>query len=224
MKHRRGTSERCTAAGNHRGRGNREAWQSGRAESRGILRSVCAGSRRYRISSCARARQHPAGVEIDDPSHGARDRFSAICSRDQAALELVSRTLSQTRFNTALLGAFATVAILLAAVGIYGVIAYNVAQRTKEIGIRMALGAQQGQMLTMILRQSLTMAAIGIAVGLVGAFAATRLLSALLFGVGTTDLPDLRRGRRSPRSRRPSGRVFPRASGHEGRSRDCAAL
>ena len=101
---------------------------------------------------------------------------------------LISRTLSQTRFNTALLGAFAAVAILLAAVGIYGVIAYNVAQRTKEIGIRMALGAQQRQMLTMILRQSLTMAAIGIVVGLVGAFVATRLLSALLFGVGTTDL------------------------------------
>ena len=67
-------------------------------------------------------------------------------------------------------------------------IAYNVTQRTKEIGIRMALGAQRRQMLTMILRQSLTMAAIGIGVGLLGAFAATRLLSALLFGVGTTDL------------------------------------
>jgi len=103
--------------------------------------------------------------------------------------ELVSATLSQSRFNTALLGTFAAVAILLAAVGIYGVIAYNVTQRTKEIGIRMALGAQRGKMLTMILRQSLTMAAIGIGVGLLGAFAATRLLSALLFGVGTTDLP-----------------------------------
>ncbi len=101
---------------------------------------------------------------------------------------LVSRTLSQSRFNTALLGAFAAVAILLAAVGIYGVIAYNVAQRTKEIGIRMALGAQQRQMMTMILRQSLTMAAIGIGLGLLGSFAATRLLSALLFGVATTDL------------------------------------
>jgi len=103
--------------------------------------------------------------------------------------ELVSATLSQSRFNTALLGTFAAVAILLAAVGIYGVIAYNVTQRTKEIGIRMALGAQRRKMLTMILRQSLTLAAIGIGVGLLGAFAATRLLSALLFGVGTTDLP-----------------------------------
>ena len=102
--------------------------------------------------------------------------------------ELVSQTLSQSRFNTGLLGAFAAIAILLAAVGIYGVIAYSVTQRTKEIGIRMALGAQRKQMLAMILRQSLTMAAIGIGLGLFGAFAATRLLSALLFGVGTTDL------------------------------------
>ncbi len=102
--------------------------------------------------------------------------------------QLVSQTLSQSRFNTGLLGAFAAIAMILAAVGIYGVIAYNVAQRTREIGIRMALGAQRQQMLTMILRQSLTMAAIGIVVGLFGAFAATRLLRALLFGVGTMDL------------------------------------
>src|SRR4029077_12269932 len=77
-------------------------------------------------------------------------------------LKLIGQTLAQIRFNTALLGAFAALAVTLAAVGIYGVIAYNVTQRTREIGIRMALGAQQRQMLTMILRQSLTMAAIGI--------------------------------------------------------------
>ena len=103
--------------------------------------------------------------------------------------KLVGQTLAQARFNTGLLAIFAIVAIILAAVGIYGVIAYSVVQRTREIGIRMALGAQRKQMLTMILRQSLMMAAIGIAVGLFGAFGATRLLSALLFGVGTTDLP-----------------------------------
>ena len=87
-----------------------------------------------------------------------------------------------------MLAVFAAVAIILAAVGIYGVIAYNVAQRTREIGIRMALGAQRRAMLAMILRQCLTMAAIGIAVGLIGAFAATRLLSALLFGIAATDV------------------------------------
>lgn len=103
--------------------------------------------------------------------------------------QLLGKTLTQARFNTALLGVFAAVAILLAAVGIYGVIAYNVTQRTKEIGIRIALGAQKKQMLAMILRQSLTMALIGIAIGLAGAFAATRLLTSLLFGVGAGDLP-----------------------------------
>jgi putative ABC transport system permease protein len=102
--------------------------------------------------------------------------------------ELVSQTLSQSRFNMGLLATFAVIAVLLAAVGIHGVIAYSVTQRTKEIGIRMALGAQRKQMLTMVLGQSLTMAALGILVGLVGAFAAMRLLRALLFGVGTTDL------------------------------------
>jgi putative ABC transport system permease protein len=102
--------------------------------------------------------------------------------------KLIGQTLAQIRFNTALLGAFGAIAILLAAVGIYGVIAYNVTQRTREIGIRMALGAQKRQMLAMILRQSLTMAAIGISIGLAGALAATRLLGALLFGVAATDL------------------------------------
>ena len=102
--------------------------------------------------------------------------------------DLLSQTLAQPRFNMALLGVFAAVAVILAAVGIYGVIAYSVSQRTKEIGIRMALGAQRKQMLQMILRQSFWMVAIGIAVGLVGALAATRLMAALLFGVGTSDI------------------------------------
>jgi putative ABC transport system permease protein len=102
--------------------------------------------------------------------------------------DLLSQTLAQPRFNMALLGVFAGVAVILAAVGIYGVIAYSVSQRTKEIGIRMALGAQRSDMLHMILRQSLLMVIIGIAVGLAGALAATRLMSALLFGVGTSDV------------------------------------
>ncbi len=102
--------------------------------------------------------------------------------------ELLSQTLAQPRFNMALLGVFAGVAVILAAVGIYGVIAYSVAQRTKEIGIRMALGAQRTDMLQMILRQSLWMVAIGMIVGLAGALAATRLMAALLFGIGTSDV------------------------------------
>ena len=78
-------------------------------------------------------------------------------------------SLAQPRFNMMLLGCFAGVAMLLAAIGIYGVIAYSVAQRTREIGIRMALGAQKIDMLTMILRQSFTVIGIGLLVGLFGA-------------------------------------------------------
>jgi putative ABC transport system permease protein len=96
--------------------------------------------------------------------------------------------LAQPRFNMTLLGIFAGVAMILAAIGIYGVIAYNVAQRTREIGIRMALGAQRTQMLSMILRQSLTLVAIGLTIGLVASVVGTRLLKSLLYGVGATDV------------------------------------
>jgi putative ABC transport system permease protein len=97
-------------------------------------------------------------------------------------------TLSQPRFNMMLLGAFAGVALILAAIGIYGVIAYSVAQRTREIGIRMALGAQKIDMLKMILLQSFTVIGIGLLVGLFGALAITRLMSSLLYGVSANDL------------------------------------
>jgi len=100
----------------------------------------------------------------------------------------IGLTLSQPRFNMMLLGAFAGVALMLAAIGIYGVIAYTVAQRTKEIGIRMALGAQKINMLTMILRQSFAVIGIGLLVGLLGALAVTRLMSSLLYGVSARDL------------------------------------
>jgi putative ABC transport system permease protein len=101
---------------------------------------------------------------------------------------LVGQTLAQPRFNMLLLAVFAMVAMTLAAIGIYGVIAYSVAQRTREIGIRMALGGQRGDMLSMVLRQSLTVVLIGIVVGLAGAFAGTRLLASLLYGVGANDV------------------------------------
>lgn len=101
--------------------------------------------------------------------------------------QLIGTTLAQPRFNMMLLGCFAGVAMVLAAIGIYGVIAYSVAQRTREIGIRMALGAQKTDMLTMILRQSFTVIGIGLLVGLFGALAVTRLMSSLLFGVSAND-------------------------------------
>jgi putative ABC transport system permease protein len=100
---------------------------------------------------------------------------------------LVGATLAQPRFNMMLLGAFAGVAMMLAAIGIYGVIAYTVAQRTREFGIRMALGAQRRDMLQMILRQSFSVVAIGLVIGLFAALALTRLMASLLYGVSAHD-------------------------------------
>jgi putative ABC transport system permease protein len=105
----------------------------------------------------------------------------------EALQYLIGTTLAQPRFNMMLLGCFAGVAMMLAAIGIYGVIAYGVAQRTKEIGIRMALGAQRRDMLKMILGQSFTIVGIGLVIGLFGALAATRLMSSLLYGVSAHD-------------------------------------
>jgi putative ABC transport system permease protein len=101
--------------------------------------------------------------------------------------ELVSGSLQQERFRTALLSGFAGAALLLAAIGIYGVLAYLVTQRTREIGIRMALGAQQPQLLAMIFRQGMGPVAYGVAIGIAGALACARLIRTLLFGVDATN-------------------------------------
>ena len=102
--------------------------------------------------------------------------------------EILSRSVGEPRFRTVLLGVFAALALVLAAIGIYGVMSYTVARRTHEIGIRMALGARSKDTLMLIVGQGLSLALIGVGVGLAGAFGLTRLLSSLLFGVSPTDL------------------------------------
>jgi putative ABC transport system permease protein len=101
--------------------------------------------------------------------------------------EVVHASVAEPRFRTMLLGGFAVTALLLAAVGVYGLISYSVAQRTREIGIRVALGARPRQVVSPIVREGMTLASIGVALGLVGSIAATRLISSFLFGVAPTD-------------------------------------
>jgi len=101
--------------------------------------------------------------------------------------QVMADTLARARFNTLLLALFAALATLLSAVGIFGVMNYSLALRTREIGLRMALGAQNRQVLVMMLNQGLLLTVLGTAIGIAGALALTRLLSSLLFGVSAAD-------------------------------------
>ncbi|HEV2379823.1 MAG TPA: FtsX-like permease family protein [Terriglobia bacterium] len=105
----------------------------------------------------------------------------------QTMNQLLSDSVSQPRFRTLLLGVFAGLALLLAAVGIFGVMAYVVSRRTQEIGVRMALGASRTSVLGMVLGEGLRVVLIGVAIGLVEAFALSRLIKSLLFGVEAAD-------------------------------------
>jgi putative ABC transport system permease protein len=121
-------------------------------------------------------RQTVWGIDKDQP-------VSDISSME----EIVSDSVARQRFSMLLLGVFAGLALILAAVGIYGVMSYSVAQRTREIGIRMALGAQRSDVLKMTIGHGLRLVLTGVAIGLAAAFVLTRVMSTLLFGVSSTD-------------------------------------
>ena len=99
----------------------------------------------------------------------------------------VDDAMAQTRFTLTLIAIFAAMALVLASLGLYGVISYSVRQRTREIGVRITFGAHEGDIIRLVLRQGLTVAVSGIALGLIVAFALTRLVSSLLVGVSATD-------------------------------------
>jgi len=110
-----------------------------------------------------------------------------VMSRVRTMEQVIKESTSPRRFNLFLLGAFAVLAMALSAIGIYGVISYSVARRSHEIGIRMALGAQTSDIITLILRQALWLLGIGVAIGVGGALVLTRFLSSFLYGIRPTD-------------------------------------
>jgi len=114
-----------------------------------------------------------------DPMHAPGDV--------KALEEYVSRSIATPRFTTILVGAFATIALFLSALGLFSVMAYSVVQRRREIGIRMALGAQATDVRSLVLRQAMQMGCLGLALGFAGAFAAARVIESLLFGVTAHD-------------------------------------
>jgi putative ABC transport system permease protein len=128
------------------------------------------------LSLAAAVRSEVWSVDKDQP-------VSNIATMDQ----IMSNSVSRQRFNMLLFAIFAAVALLLAAVGIYGVISYSVTQRTHEIGVRMALGANSKDVLGLVVGEGLKLVSVGVGTGLVSAFVLTRLMQSLLFGVSATD-------------------------------------
>jgi putative ABC transport system permease protein len=101
--------------------------------------------------------------------------------------ELLSTQVTEPRFHTVLLGCFAGVALLLTMVGLYGVMAYSVTRRTREIGVRIALGASRPMVLSMVLKRALVLLAAGLGLGIAASLAADRLLQSMLFGISSLD-------------------------------------
>ncbi len=139
------------------------------------------------LTLIARAKGNPQGLVSLVRSEMASVAPNMPLYNIETMEQYLASSSAQARFNTVLLGIFAGLALLLAAVGLYGVVSYSVSQRTQEIGIRMALGAEKRDVLRMVVGQGLKLALIGVAMGIFGALALTRLLTSMLYGVKPTD-------------------------------------
>jgi predicted permease len=142
----------------------------------------------YAMAVYVRTEGNPAGL-----TQALREQVQAVDPNlplfgERTMEDLVSASLGQRRFAMQVVGLFGVLALFLAGIGIYGVMAYSVTQRTREIGIRLALGASTGNILRWLLQQGMRLTLIGVGVGLLGALALTRLLRGLLFGIAPTDL------------------------------------
>jgi putative ABC transport system permease protein len=122
-------------------------------------------------------------IEREFTSAGGQLPVAKVQSMEQ----VVASSIAQQNFNMLLLGIFGGIALVLAAIGIYGLMSYSVEQSAHDIGVRMALGAARGDILSMIVSSGMKLAAVGLVVGVAGAVAASRLLARLLFGVKPTD-------------------------------------
>jgi putative ABC transport system permease protein len=139
------------------------------------------------MSVVVRARVAPAAL-VTSMRQVVRSLDSQLPVNFKTLDQVFASSLDQRRFSLVVFGVFGAVALLLAAMGIYGVTSYAVAQRTQEIGIRMALGARMGDVLKLVLKSGMSLVLMGAALGVAGAFATTRVMSSLLFGVAPTDL------------------------------------
>ena len=139
------------------------------------------------MTFAARTQSDPASMEQAVKSQIWKVDSQLPITRVRTMNEVEAASFAARRFNMLLLMLFAGLALVLAAVGVYGVMSYAVTQRTHEIGIRMALGAQMGSVIKLIMKSGLLIAVIGVAIGLAGAFALTRLMRSLLFAVEATD-------------------------------------
>jgi ABC-type antimicrobial peptide transport system permease subunit len=129
-----------------------------------------------------------SGAALDAPIRQALTGIDRNQPVTMASLsDLIGESVAVPRFRGMLLGFFAGIALLLAIVGIYGVVSYRVTQRTREIGVRLALGARRRDIVLLILRQGMVLAGTGVAIGLAGSLWSTRLLQGMLYQVTTTD-------------------------------------